>query len=188
MTQPEKIVEAAQEKGTFSVLDAAKGISYPKEEVTVFQDIKSAYEIGILERSITDLGPEDSKIIARVEKQITALRKKVKESALVFHMTGLSPGVIEDIQTEGQSMFPNDDDGSGSALFINMSYVAASIQKVVDHEGNEDNHVWTRDEVIELRRTLPDESFDLLAQRMAAMSFAAAYFDASTDADFLSKS
>lgn len=188
MTDVEEAVEAAQEKGTFSVLAAAKGIAYPKEEVVLFQDVKSAYEIGILERSMESLGKDDTEMINRVDEEILELKKKVRASALTFHLTGLAPGVIEDIQTEIWGMYPKTEDEGKSNLLINMSYIAASIQKVVDADDNEDVHLWTRDEVTDLRRTLPDESFDKLGEKVAELSFVGAYFDQATDADFLSKS
>lgn len=188
MTDVKQAVEAAQEKGTFSVLAAAKGIAYPKEEVTVFQDVKSAYEIGILERTLDNLTNADKEKTERIEEQIGGLKKNVVDSRLTFHLTALSPGVVEDIQTEGWGMFPKDEDANEATFHINMSYIAASVQKVVDGEDNEDKHVWTGEEIAELKKTLPDESFEKISAKVMELSFVGAYFDQAVDADFLSKS
>ena len=40
-----ELVEKATEKGTFSILDAARGIGYPKDTVDVYTDIEAAYLI-----------------------------------------------------------------------------------------------------------------------------------------------
>lgn len=184
MSDVNALIEKAKEKGTFSVLDAAKGRGYPKDEKKVYTDTAPAYAIKVIERQIADLGTEDSDKINALDAEIEELRKTLESSALTFRMRGISRGVIDSIIAQGKEKgFESTDYGDG-ARWCNKYYLAEHIVEVVDAEGNVDDSHWDVDKVTELQAFLPDESFEALTLLVHELTFASAYFDASVTPDF----
>lgn len=191
MTDFDAILAAAQDKATFSVLDAVKDKHYPQDITTVYTDVESAYEIHRLERKIADLGPDDHEAINLLDQEIAGLKEDVKASALTFRMRGIGRGLKDAINDEAALKFPWVDKtqvdpaqyGEGGQ-WTNRSFIAAHIVDVTTADGAVDSHKWTEADVDELRKHIPDESFQELIRLMRDLSFAATYFDASVTPDF----
>lgn len=176
------IVDAATAKGTFSVLDVAKGRGYPQDTVDIYMDHASAHEAHKIESLIAET--TDPNVVEFLEDQRRALRDAVIKSRLTFHMRGINSGTIEGLQKQAKKKFPDDEDREERNAWVNDSYLAAHVVKVVDAEENEDGHKWTAEEMAELRGYLPAESFVKLIAKRDELTFAAMYFDETVNADF----
>jgi hypothetical protein len=179
------IVDAATAKGTFSVLDVAKGRGYPQDTVDIYMDHASAYEAHKIELLIAETTDDD--VVQMLDDQRRALKDDVIKSRLTFHMRGINSGTISGLQKEAAAKFPESDNPGFREWrneWVNDSYMAAHIVKVVDAAGNEDGHKWTSEEVRDLRGYLPAESFLKLQEKQNELTFAAMYFDETVNADF----
>lgn len=170
---------------TFSVIDAAKGTAYPTKDVTVFTDQDTAFKIALLEFEASETDDDDE--VNAIDAQIEALREKIKETALTFHMRGISRGMRIAVEQEiKEKKFGEDTDGR--IRYSNAAHLAAHIIRVTNAQGAVDERVFSTDDALELVASLPDESTDKLFHTMQELTFQAAYFDAAVSADFLSKS
>jgi len=187
------LVDNAKAKGTFSVLDAAKGRSYPQDIVTVYTDVEAAYQIKTLEAQDSD--ETDTASHEQRVAEIDALKGRVAESALTFRLRGIGSGTKKAIKTEASLKFPVEYDALGQyvsggpdigdgAEWGNAKTLAEHIVDVTDLEGNVDEHHWSPEEILDLKDTLPEESFHAIENLMFALSFTATYFDASVTPDF----
>lgn len=169
---------------TFSVLDAAKGRSYPTDEVTVYTDVASLYHLNELDAIANDAETGDEANV--VEPEIAELREKIKASAMTFYLRGFSPGVRESINDEARAKFGDDvslDKGDPLVWRLNR-YINESIITVTNAEGAVDKHRWTYDDVVSLRGFLPDEEFLKIQDKMFELSLASWKFDEAVNADF----
>lgn len=182
MTNP---LENALQRGTFNVLDAARGRGYPTDTVTVFTAVDSAFEAKKIQVALGDETDPDK--VAELESRLATLVDEIKASALVFHLRGLNPGVIETIRAEGAAKFGGEEpleDGDESEHNA-LSIVAASLVKVVDAEGNEDaRDTWTFADVKELFGVLPEPETEKIYAVANELSFASAVFDEVVGPDF----
>jgi hypothetical protein len=189
MSDVAALVEKATAPGTFSVLDAIKGRSYPEDDVTVYTDAAAAYEIRLLEEKIADV--EDGNEVNALDAELERLKHRVRDSKMVFHLRGFNRGVIDGIMKQGREKFPWEDKllpdplerGEG-ARWANAYYVAESIIRVTDSQGNVDEHHWDVDEVMALQATLPDDVFEKILDKTIELSFAALFFDQTVTPDF----
>jgi hypothetical protein len=171
MTDIAALVNDAKAKGTFSVLDAARGNrSYPQDIKTVYTDVAAAYEVKRLEK--LDKGEKDREVHESIVAQIEDAKERVRKSALTFRLRGIGEGTKDSIRDEALAKFPEVQDQFGNRTSGGPDY------------GYVDEHHWTPEEIAELRETLPPESFGSIVELMFELSFAAAYFDASVTPDF----
>jgi len=169
---------------TFSVLDAAKGRSYPTDEVTVYTDVASLYLLNELDTTVNDA--ETGEEANAVEPEIAELREKIKASAMTFHLRGFSPGVRESINDEARAKFGEDvnlDEGDPLVWRLNR-FINESIIRATNVEGAVDEHRWTYDDVVALRGILPDEESVKIQDLMLELSFKSWQFDEAVNADF----
>lgn len=190
MTDIDTLVETAQAKGTFSVLDAAKGRAYPEDDTTVYLDSAAAYEFHAIETALAD--EKDAKTKAALDKKRTALKAKVEASALTFHLRGVAPGFVQALLTKATALFPptndeNQDYPENAAQRVRWFENALWVEHIVsatNAAGEVDEHRWTVDEIEELRNLIPGETEEKIMELVNNLSFAAAYFDAVVSADF----
>lgn len=187
MTDPMSLVAQATEPRTFSVLEAAKGRSYPQDIISVYTNAEAAYQVNLLEKKINSHATDDAELAAMVEEQ-NAYKDAVKASVLTFHMRGINPGLIRSISDEAHTKTFDGEEGDALVgrqnVWSNFSILAAHIVSVTDAQGNVDEHKWNFEDVETLRDWLPDDEFDKISNMMFDLSFAAALFDASVSADF----
>lgn len=178
------LVEKAQAKGTFSLANAIKGVGYPSDSVDIYLDIESAYELSKLNQQL--LQETDPAISEPLEDKAKELADKVLASKITFNMRGIDQRQVELIQNQTK-----DEDGQHSDeswIKYMCALVAANIVSVTDAEGNEDSHKFTTEEVLELRSSMPSESWGEVIGTMQKLTLATGYFRGLTDAGFLQKS
>lgn len=178
-----ELVEKATEKGTFSILDAARGIGYPKDTVDVYTDIEAAYLIKHYNtQAANELDPEK---VDEIAAKVDELKQRIKDSTYTFHLRGYAPEVVKAINDEARAKFDVEDTSNGDAAeWCNYKYVAEAIQLVTRPDGAEDHTHWTPEKVEELAFILPDGEFDKITLKVSELVFTAAYFDQVVDADF----
>lgn len=183
MTDVAELVEKATAKGTFSVLDAVKGIAYPTDTVKVHTDIEAAYLIKHLNvKAADELDPDQ---VDKIDAQVNELKERIAASDLVFTLRGYAPTVVRAINDEAKERFAVEDTDNGEAAeWCNYKYVAEAIVQAENAEGATDSHRWEVDELKGFALSLPDGEFDKITELMAALVFTAAYFDQVVDADF----
>lgn len=189
-----ELVEKAQKKGTFDIAKFAKGIAYPEDSVTAYLDIESAYKLNKINDDMSRMN-SDSAEYTKLEKEAKKLSNKILESRVIFHMRGVNQEVIEAITAKADKKYPKKLDALGQVidndnwlLEWTCGLIAANLVKIENSEGEVDDKVLSTEDVIELRKNLPREVFDLLIAKMQQLTLAGAYFKGLTDAGFLPKS
>ena len=180
------LVEAAQKKGTFSLIDAVKGKANPKDDVDIYLDAESAYELV----KVNDLliGEPDPEKADALKAQADELSEKILKSKLIFHMRGIDQRETELIEEKSRKDLG--DDASETQVWENYlcALIAANIVSVEDADGNIDEHVFTAREISNIRHAMPAESWNKLVETMQGLTLATGYFKGLTDAGFLPKS
>jgi hypothetical protein len=186
-----KLVEEAQSPKVFNLADAIKGRAYPRKEVVIYLDEETA--LRILE--INDLMNQslDEEEVAKLDAEAHALSAKVKESALVFSMRGVSQATIERVLEDcnkKHGVAKGEDPLSNSDWFKDYVtiLVAENIEHVADGAGNIDTEKFTYDRIEELRQNIPSNEWAKLVEAMQKLTLAGGYFEQLTDAGFLQKS
>ena len=179
----------AQKKGKFSLADAIKGRAFPEASVDVYIDAASAFEFAKLKKhaeSIEAATPEHDEALVKMEE----LSEKIKESTVTFHMRGVGQGKVEEISDKAQELYPQVEGKEDPAWikYYLCALIASNIVKVTDKEGNEDSSEFTVEDVMQLRDSMPIDSWEILIDTMQKLTLASSYFDAVTDAGFLPKS
>ena len=179
----------AQKKGKFSLADAIKGRAFPESSVDVYIDAASAFEFAELKEATSNMDattPEYEAALVKMEELTSA----IKSSRLTFHMRGVGQGTVEAVTKEANEKY-----GTGDAAhedewikFYLCALIAANVVKVSDVDGNEDDSTFTTEEIIDIRNTIPVDSWEVLIDTMQKLTLASSYFDAATDAGFLPKS
>jgi hypothetical protein len=183
MTDINQIVETATNVKTFSVLEAIQGTAFPTDEVTIYTDAASAYEISVLETRISE--ERDTDKANELSAQQAVLRDKIKASALTFTLHGFAPEIVHAINDSVAAKHNVEDTDTGpAAREANFRYLAESIQRIVSADGSVDSHHWTFEEIEALEKAIPSEEFGRLMVKMEEVAFAALVFEAKVDADF----
>lgn len=186
-----KLVEEAQSPKVFNLADAIKGRAYPKKEVVIYLDEETA--LRVLE--INDLMNEslDEEEVKALDAEAQLLSAKVKESALVFSMRGVSQATIERVLEDcnkKHGLTKDEDPLSNPAWFKDYVtiLVAENIEHVADGNGNIDSEKFTYDKIEELRQNIPSNEWAKLVEAMQKLTLAGGYFEQLTDAGFLQRS
>jgi hypothetical protein len=189
------LVEKAQKKGTFDIAKFAKGIAYPEDTVTAYVDIESAYKLNVLNEEMSKTKLADPAEYEKLEAQAKELSDKILASKVVFHMRGVNQEVIESITEKADKKYPKKLDPLGQVIENEdwlkewtCGLIASNIVKIENADGDTDDKHYETEDVLELRKHLPREVFDLLVAKMQQLTLAGAYFKGLTDAGFLPKS
>lgn len=190
-----KLVEKAQAKGTFNIVDFAKGRGYPQDSVTAYLDLESAYELNKINQQINDakFGADDE--VEALQAKAKELSEKILASKIVFNMRGVNQETIESITEKCNKDFPPKVNAFGQEeadrdwlKAWTCGLVAANLISIENAEGEVDERLFTADDVDEFRKHLPKEIWDLIEEKMQQLTLAGAYFKGLTDAGFLPKS
>jgi hypothetical protein len=189
------LVEKAQKKGTFDIAKFAKGIGYPEDTVTAYLDLESAYKLNALNEQMSKLKTSDPAEYEKLEAEAKELSNNILASKVVFHMRGVNQEVIESITDKANSKFPKKLDALGQVIDNEdwlkewtCGLIASNLVRIENAEGEIDEKHHETEDVLELRKHLPREVFDLLIAKMQQLTLAGAYFKGLTDAGFLPKS
>lgn len=172
---------------TFSVLDAIKGTAYPSDEITVYTDVASLYQIQRLESEAAD--QTDPDLADEIHAEIEEYRLKILASGLTFHLRGIPPEIKDNNLAAVRAKFAlNEGDdiihGSNAYEFLMNTHLAEMIQKVVRADGDVDSHHWTPEEVSELFGVLGVTEAGRLQALGSDLSFQAFAFDQAVTPDF----
>jgi len=183
-----ELVKETQSKKVFDITAFAKGTLAPQDTVTAYLDIESAYKLNLINERLSTLSGEEYDAIETEAKTLSA---KILESKIVFHMRGVNQDIIEKATKSANDKFPPTLNAFGeeetSPEWVKewtCSLVAANLIKVVNAAGEEDERLFTADDVKEIRSYVPREVWDLLVEKMQQLSLANAYFKGLTDAGF----
>jgi hypothetical protein len=186
-----QLVEEAQSKKVFNLADAIKGRAYPKKDVVIYLDDETALRLV----EINDLMNVslDEKEVAALEAEAQLLSEKIKDSALVFSMRGVSQATIERVLEDCNKKhgIGKDEDPLGNPTWFKdyvTLLVSENIEHVADGNGNIDDEKFTYDKIEELRKNIPSNEWAKLVEAMQKLTLAGGYFEQLTDAGFLQKS
>jgi hypothetical protein len=190
-----ELAEKAQKKGTFDISKFAKGIAYPEDTVIAYVDIQAAYRLNKINSEMSAMKDVDTKEYQELEEEAGELSKKIIESKIVFYMRGVNQEVIESITDKCDKKYPKKLDALGQTI-ENQDWlrdwtcglIASNLVKIENADGEVDEKHFETEDVIDLRKDLPREVFDLLVAKMQQLTLAGAYFKGLTDAGFLPKS
>lgn len=178
------LVEKAQARGTFSLADAIRGKANPSDSVEVYLDDESAYLLTKLnEELVLEL---DEQKVKELEAKAAELTKKILDSKVTFHMRGIDQAQVEAIENIVKKNHETPDDNWWKEYLCAL--VAANITSVENANGDVDSHVFTTEEVIEIRNTVSAEAWEKIVATMQKLTLATGYFKGLTDAGFLQKS
>lgn len=176
------LVEKAQARGSFSLADAIKGKSNPSDSVEIYLDDESAYELTkINDQLILELDEEYTKPL---EEKAAVLAQKIKDSKLTFKMRGIDQLLVEQTEKKVRAKYDDAENEDWWKEYI-CALVALNIVSVENAKGEVDEHVFTTEEVVELRNTLSPESWNKIIATMQKLTLATGYFKGLTDAGFL---
>jgi hypothetical protein len=189
------LVDKAQKKGTFDIAKFAKGIAYPEDTVTAYLDIDSAYKLNLLNEQMSKLQSSDPTQYEKLEAEAKELSSKLLESKVVFRMRGVNQEVIESVTDKADKKYPKKLDPLGQVMDNEdwlkewtCGLIASNLIHIENSDGEIDDKHYETEDIIELRKHLPREVFDLLIAKMQQLTLAGAYFKGLTDAGFLPKS
>ena len=189
-----ELVEKAQKKGTFDIAKFAKGIAYPEDQVVAYVDVESAYKLNKLNEDMSKIKSDTTEYEA-LDKEAKELSTKILKSKIIFYMRGVNQEVIESVTAKADKKFPKKLDPLGQVIDNDgwliewtCGLIAANLVKIENANGEIDESVLSTEDVIDLRKNLPREVFDLLIAKMQQLTLAGAYFKGLTDAGFLPKS
>ena len=178
------LAEAAQAKGVFSLANAIKGKANPSDTVEVYLDSESAYRLTKLNDQIIQTMDED--LLKTLEAQTAELVEKIKASKIVINMRGIDQALVEKLEESVKLKYPEGSEDWWREYLCAL--VASNITSVENAAGEVDDHVFTTEEVMEIRNTIPSESWETIIATMQRLTLATGYFKGLTDAGFLQKS
>lgn len=167
----------------FNVLDYVQGSLYPSREADVYLDGNA---LSRLQRLNEDLKKETSKTRqAEIKKEIKAHKADLEKSRLTFHVQGFAPhvrqSITEAVRTEAEEK--GWDDEKSDAEVMNRIF-AAAIQKVVNANGEFDEHKWTPEEIATLMNTAPNGALKDLISAVVHVTTETLKFDQGVDVPF----
>jgi len=216
MSDIEEMVNAAKKPGTFNIVDAVKNRAYPKDQVDVFIDEGVAFRVAEINEAIDSIGKAMDKkgvdkktldtLLAKREEVLDSRDKLIEEmggTKYVFHLTGISEGVRQDLFDKAVTKFPIKHEQKMSQItgeiekeeienierdrYFTALLWQAGVQKILSPDGEEQEGISFED-ALELRRSLPLASLTTITEALEKMRAATALFLMSVGEDFLAKS
>lgn len=185
------LVKEAHSKKVFNLSEVIKGRGYPTKDATIYLDADSAFRLAELDDELNNFMEDD--VREKLDAEAKELAEKVKASALTFTMRGVSQKIVEDIMKKTNEKYPNrqDENSEDNELWLRFyisSLIASNLIRVTSADGAVDEHVFTPEEIMDLRDTIAQDSWGVLVETMQRLTLASGYFEQLTDAGFLPKS
>lgn len=206
----------ASKPGTFNFIDRVTGRNYPKDEVVVYLDEESGYNISKIEKELELAGQKiklagDDKVLLaeakaqvdQLEAQLEANREKASESRFVFHLEGISTRDYDKCVDEAQEQFPLEYTETRNPLTFKLEREVVEnddretyfrtllwskfIRRVVDPSGNEDSTI-SHEWVKQVADLLPIMAQIKVATGVETLRMATDWMDHIQGEDFLAKS
>lgn len=185
-------VEQAQAKGNFNLTEVLQGRGYPEDEVTVYMNVSAAYELQALNsqlEAIAQAAEQDQETYDSLDALAQALKQEILDSAVTFHLRGISPGHIKKIMRSVNRLARKGElEEDEVPDYLDAAYIAPHVIKTVDAQGNVDERLFTVEDILKVQEFLDSGQMQKINDSVRNLSFTAALFDAATDAGFLPKS
>lgn len=188
------MTEQMPDAGTFDIFEFQSGVSYPSDSVTVYIDQRSAYLAQQIEEQIADTkDPDEVNRLAALKDEYLA---KVKETAITFHLQGLSPEVAQaldaQIKAESELYEATVEAGLQGAeareKFQDEKFnkrLAAHLRYITNAAGHRDEREWTGEIVDRIMRRIPVEERLKVIDMMLDLTYRGDYFSqVGSDPDF----
>lgn len=213
----EDYVEEMKSEESFDLSTALRKASYPTDDVTVYLDGETAYELDDLLNEISDLGfksaglsaantggmtddPEKAEIDAKIEElngQVKEAITRIRSSALTFKLRGLAPKQWRTIVSSWERKIRPETKADIDVLEAenkrndksNAEILAKSVVSITDASGKVSKGAVSIEQIEELHDTIISEEFAKLMSKANVLTFANGRFNhvLASDADFLSK-
>lgn len=185
------LVKEAHSKKVFNLSEVIKGRGYPTKDATIYLDADAAFRLAEIDDELNNYIEDDLR--EKLDAEAKELAELVKKSALTFTMRGVSQKIVEDIMKKANEKYPNREDENSEDGQLWLRYyisalIASNLIRVTDADGGVDEHVFTPEEIMELRDTIAQDSWGVLVETMQRLTLASGYFEQLTDAGFLPKS
>ena len=179
---------------TFDFYAVATGATAPEDEVPVYTDGKTAYDLHKLEKKLDSTfgyrkgGETEEEFRTRVqavEDEIAELKEKMRGNRVVFSLKGLLPEEMKKLAKQLDAEFGEGTSSSERNERWSAMLLAAHIVKITDVSGAVDNSTWDADKVAQLFTILPQESSLALLDKVADLTGETTYFhNVEIDSDF----
>lgn len=191
-TKAARTAEGLLEKGTFDLIATIKGSNYPTKDVTIATDLRAMHLRDLIEKEINGLTEysKDADKVTELEERVAELEQTIKDSSLTFHLEGLPPHIVEETEDEVNAEIKAGKVAADQKdIRLSDAFMAKHVKGVTRvSDGAKDTKVFEADDIESFRKFVPFEAWKKIRVAMDELTFAAAYFDASVSADFLSKS
>lgn len=195
LAQAQEDVDKGLTKGSFNLTSALRKRGFPESDVVVYLDEDAAHELVQLNEVLEVLAqsPEqNTEEYDSTDEIAQRLAKQIRDSALRFHLRGISPGHIEQARKNVRKEFGGDIDDPETQQLADQAlahdWIAAHIVRVTNAQGETDERLFKREDVAELEELLPFSEFSKIDQEVNNLSFRTAYVEQATDAGFLPRS
>lgn len=201
-------------QGTFDLDEFVSGRGFPKAKVTLHTAVDAVQELVEANEKMTDIAQdregldkrskqykENQAEYAELEARAEELKKHIAETSLTFHLRGISPGHIKQVQknivAEATKANKAVDEGDENAEpyteemvadHLNADWIVAHIQTVAKGDGLKAAGPIKRANVLLWKQMLPEDQWVKLSDKVSELSFRSTYFDAAVNAGFLQKS
>lgn len=193
---------AQKAQGTFDLGETLEGRGFPTLDKTVYTNAQAAFELAQVQARLEEIAQDRDALtkgsksykekqaeFADLEKQAEALKQDVLDSALHFHLRGISPGHLNQINRDVIKLAEEQEwDPAYTSRYKTAAWCAPHIIRVTNAEGAVDSNTKSIDDVLRLMDWLPDSQWNILDAAIGQLSFDSAYFDAAVDPGFLQKS
>lgn len=202
MSNIEEQLNTATEKGKFSIIDAIRGRSYPKDKVDVYLDEQDAYSASLIDDELKTTEPMSEEYKNLLAKKDEILNR-IEANKYVFIISGISEGDREKLQAEAAEKFPVEYSENKNALtgeivrteiqsaerdryFTNLLWLA-SIKEITSPDGSTQGSL-TLEDVFEMRGSLPLAAIGGITESIEKLRVSTALFMLKVNEDFLAKS
>ena len=127
------------EAKTFDLFEFIEGRSYPSEDVTVYTDAAGVFDLEKIEEKIANTTDPDE--VDRLDAETLAIKERIRESALTFHLRGVPGPILKDVDSKVEAKFDNPESNEASAFRMG-STLALQITGVTRADGATDTRVW----------------------------------------------
>lgn len=197
MTDPQTIATEMTERGTFSLIERLQGRNMPEEDRTIYLDEGLAWDLFQLEVKHNNAKRKDE--VEEIERKLKTVREKLAKSAYTFTLRGMTNERYDSLVDQTLEQFPYDYEESVNPLsgvkvkniipneerdaLFNTLFLAESIVKVTDPDGNVDENI-TPEVVAFIKKLAPLDGIRLITEVATRMRLAVEWMDAVQDEDF----
>jgi len=200
LEEVQEIVDAAKAPGTFNIVNLLRERAYPQDSVTVYIDESAAYAGGEIDKRIAVTTDEEE--LKKLNEERETIIKKMNDSAITFHLVGISESRRNDILKQAKKKYPIEyvkdvnpltgetvreekESPERDELFTDLLW-QASISRIEDSNGNIQESLGYS-EVRDMRSMFPLASTAKVTEAIEKIRVATAVFMMEVNEDFLPK-